>query len=115
MKDVNLKPIKVEDMPEKLFTVGEASAQKKVSSTAIYGAIAEGRLPARRVLGRWAIAEKDLLKYEPTKRGERSGAKGRGGRPKGSTLSPEHKARIAAAQAARWERRKASSSLVAST
>lgn len=93
-------------MEEKLLTVTEAARARGVSSTAIYSAITQGRLPARRMLNRWAINEKDLTRYQPTQRGNRLGPKGRGGRPKGTPLSAEHKERIAASQAARWQLKK---------
>ena len=85
-------------MKPKLLTAVEAANLKGVSREAIYGAIREGRLPHRKVLGRIAVLEADVLVWVPTPYA---------GRRKGSRLSEETRAKISAAQKRRWEERKA--------
>jgi len=49
--------------PEKLaYNVGQAASAVGVSKSAIYHAIADGRLPARRVLGRVVVLREDMLR-----------------------------------------------------
>lgn len=93
-------------MKEKLLTVEEAAKAKGVSASAIRKAIAQNRLPATRMLGRIALIEAEVLRYEPQSYAGRPGAKGRGGRPCGTPQSAETKARIAVSQAERWAERK---------
>ncbi len=90
-----------------LFTAAQVAQLKGVTQATIYKAIAEGRLEAVSALNRVALTARSVKEYQPTRYKDRKGAKGRGGRPKGSALSEEHKARIAEAQARRWEKRKA--------
>ena len=84
-------------MKAKLLTPAEAAQLKHVSRAAIYAAIAEGRLPHQRVLGRLAVREKDVLAWTPAPNS---------GRRKGTAMSQEAKARISQSQKRRWERRK---------
>lgn len=91
-------------MQESLLTVREAASSKGVTRTAIYAAIAEGRLPHTKVLGRIGIREADLSAWTPMRYGGRPGTKGRGGRPVGHPMSAEAKARLSASQKARWAR-----------
>ncbi len=84
-------------MKPKLLTAVEAANLKGVSREAIYGAIREGRLPHRKVLGRIAVLEADVLAWTPTPYA---------GRRKGSRLSEETKAKISASQKRRWQQRK---------
>ena len=85
-------------MKHKLLTVAEAARLKGVSRAAIYGAIARGRLPHRRILGHIGLREADILAWVPL--GVKSG------RPKGTSMSAEAKARISAGQKRRWARQK---------
>jgi len=91
---------------ENLITVSEAAKLKGVAPRTIYGAIWAGRLPHKRVLNRVALREEDVLRYEPTRYGKRAGAKGRGGRPKGTPMSQEAKLKISNTQKHRWQNRK---------
>lgn len=81
-----------------LLTVAQAAQLKGVSRTALYDAIASGRLPHRKVLGHIAVVEKDVLAWTPTPRS---------GRRKGTRLSAEAKTRISQANKKHWARRKA--------
>lgn len=87
-----------------LLTVREAARSKGVSVAAIYKAIEDGRLNAVKVLDRVALRRVDVMKYEPVRYAGRAGAKGRGGRPKGLSMSDETRARISKGQARRWKR-----------
>ncbi len=87
-----------------LISVGEAARLKGVSTTAIYKAIKEERLVAVTVLGRVGLHRADIMRYEPVRYGNRAGAKGRGGRPKGVPMSPEAKERISQGQTRRWNK-----------
>ena len=91
---------------EELLTVAEAAQRKSVSRATIYIAVAEGRLPHVQVLGRIGLREEDVTSWEPVRRRERLGAKGRGGRPPGTPMSPEAKAKLSLSQKARWAKRK---------
>jgi excisionase family DNA binding protein len=84
-------------MNGKMVTPAEAAQLKGVSKTAIYNAIADGRLPHRRILGRLALRERDVLAWTPAPRA---------GRRKGTPMSIEAKARISEGQKRRWARRK---------
>lgn len=84
-------------MTQKLLTAAEAAQLKGVSRAAIYSAIAEGRLPHQRVLGRLAVREADVLAWMPQPYS---------GRRKGTPMSPEAKARISEGQKRRWAKRK---------
>ncbi len=81
----------------KLLTAAEAAKLKGVSRAAIYAAIAPGRLPHERILGRLALREADVLAWTPMPHA---------GRRKGTPMSQEAKARISAGQKRRWQRRK---------
>lgn len=91
---------------EELLTVGEAAKLRGVSRSTVYTAVAGGRLPHVRVLQRIGLRKADVLAWEPITYAGRLGVKGRGGRPPGTPMSQEAKARISATQKARWARRK---------
>lgn len=80
--------------PGKLLTPQEAAWLKKVSRSTIYSAIAEGRLPATRVLGRIAIQEADLKAWMPIPHA---------GRKKGFAVSPQAKTRMSQARSRWWK------------
>ena len=84
-------------MKHDLLTVSQAAQLQGVTSSAIYKAIAQNRLPHHFVLGRLGLREADLRIWD-AKRETR-------GRAKGTTLTPEHRARIATAQKERWRQR----------
>ncbi|MBV9471126.1 MAG: helix-turn-helix domain-containing protein [Abitibacteriaceae bacterium] len=84
-------------MSEKFLTPGEAANLKGVSRTTIYSAIATGRLPQVRLLGRLALREADVLAWQPFEAR---------GRPPGIPISEETKARMSAAHKRRWKQRK---------
>ncbi len=85
-------------MEPNLLTVSQAAARRGVSRAAVYSAIARGVLPHQHVLGHIALREADVLAWAPL------GAKT--GRRKGTPMSAEAKARIAAGQRRRWAQRK---------
>lgn len=85
-------------MKHKLLTVTEAAQLKEVSRTAIYAAIVRKRLPRRYSRGSLVVRETDILKWESHKK--------KSGRPKGQSMSEEHKARISASQKQRWAKLK---------
>lgn len=85
------------DTSEKFLTPGEAAKLKGVSRTTIYSAIATGRLPHVRLLGRLALREADVVAWTPFQSI---------GRPPGIPISEETKARMSAAHKRRWEQRK---------
>ena len=93
-------------MDGKLLTASEAAKRKRVSTTTIYRAVHEGRLPHVRVLNHIGVPEAELLKWMPVRYAGRAGVRGRGGRPKGVSMSVETRARISAAQKLRWVERK---------
>lgn len=84
-------------MELELISVTEAAACKGVSRSAVYKAIADGRLKSQRVLGRLALRESDVEKWRPAPSP---------GRRSGSKLSEETKARIAEAQRQRWTKKR---------
>lgn len=88
-----------------LLTPGQAADLKGVSRPTIYSAIAQGRLPHVRVLGRLALREADVLVWEPVRYAGRPGAPGRGGRPRGTPATEATRQRIAAKQRQRWAQR----------
>ena len=77
------------------LTPDQAALAKGVSRTAIYSAIAEGRLPAHRVLNRLAIRKAELESWLPAPNS---------GRPKGIPVSDEARSRMGEAQKRRWAR-----------
>lgn len=85
-------------MKHNLITVSQAAQLKGVSRAAVYGAIARGRLPHQRILGHLALRESDVVAWVPL------GVKT--GRPTGTPMSSEAKARISEAQKQRWAKRK---------
>lgn len=86
-------------MNNKLLTVSEAAAFAGISTKAIYAAIASQRLARRYRQGSLVVRESDMAAWNATRK--------KNGRPPGQAMSPEHKAKIAAAQKRRWaERRK---------
>ncbi len=76
-------------MDDDLLTPAEAAKFKGVSKTAIYSAIAEGRLKHIRVLGRLAVKKEHLLAWTPVRYA---------GRPKGRPMTDEGKARLSESQ-----------------
>ena len=91
---------------DELLTPTQAAQRKGVSRPTIYSAIADGRLPGVRVLGRLALRESDVVAWEPINYAGRPGAKGRGGRPRGTPATPETRVRLAEAQRRRWAKEK---------
>ena len=93
----------MEDNPQdNLLSVSQASELKGVSRAAIYSAIARGRLRHQRVLGHIGVRRADVLAWMPV------GYKG--GRPKGTPMSDEAKARLSQSQKRRWARQRQASS-----
>ena len=84
-------------MKQDLLTVPEAATLKGVTPAAIYTAIAEGRLPHQRVLGRLAVSKADILKWTPVYHA---------GRRKGTPMTAETKARLSEKQKKHWADRK---------
>lgn len=84
-------------MDKDLLTPDKAAKLKGVSRTAIYSAIAEGRLKHIRMLGRLAIRKADLISWTPARYA---------GRPKGIPMTAEAKVRLSASQKQRWARHK---------
>jgi predicted DNA-binding transcriptional regulator AlpA len=80
------------------LTVPKAAEVTKLSASAIYGAIAQGRLPRKYKEGNLVVSEEAVRNWESTHRQR--------GRQKGYSASEEHKAKIAAAQKMRWAKRK---------
>ena len=87
-------------MNHKLLTVSEAAALAGISTKAIYAAIADKRLARRYRQGSLVVRECDIMAWDSIKK--------KSGRPRGMTMSAEHKANIAAAQKRRWAERKKS-------
>ncbi|MBV9467659.1 MAG: helix-turn-helix domain-containing protein [Abitibacteriaceae bacterium] len=85
-------------MDDNLLTVRDAARLKDISRTAVYAAIAQGRLPHVTVLGKIGLLKSDVIAWTP--QGHRSG------RPAGRPMSAEAKARISEAQKLRWAKRK---------
>jgi excisionase family DNA binding protein len=81
-------------MHEDLLTVADAAQRKNVTRSAVYRAISQGQIPARRVLGHFAVRLADVEAWKP---------KERKGRRKGTPMSEEAKARISASQKKRWD------------
>ncbi len=81
----------------KLLTPAEAAQIKGVSRSAIYAAIADGRLPHSRVLGRLGLRESDVKAWVPRQDV---------GRPPGTRQECGVRARISASQKRSWARRK---------
>ncbi|MBV9865371.1 MAG: helix-turn-helix domain-containing protein [Abitibacteriaceae bacterium] len=84
-------------MDHDLLTPAQAAQCKGVSRTAIYSAIAEGRLKHNRILGRLAIKREHLLAWSPMRYA---------GRPKGKPMTDEAKARLSESQKRRWSQHK---------
>ena len=82
---------------ENLITVAEAAQLKGVSRSAIYKAISQGRLNARRVLGKVALDRNEVVAWIPLEFK---------GRNKGTPMSEEIKTKISESQKRRWARRK---------
>lgn len=81
-----------------ILTPAQAAKLKGVSRTAIYNALADGRLQGVRVLGRIGIARSALKAWQP---------QARVGRPQGRPMTEKQKSTIAEAQKKRWARLKA--------
>ncbi len=90
-------------MSAKLLTVAEAAKFKGVSRSAVYAAIADGRLPHVLILGHMGVKESDVHTWEPVKYAGRPGRKG--GRPAGISVSAETKEQISKSQKKRWAQR----------
>ena len=90
-------------MSAKLLTVAEAAKLKGVSRSAVYAAIADGRLPHVLILGHMGVKESDVRAWEPVKYAGRPGRKG--GRPTGIPVSAETKEQISESQKKRWAQR----------
>lgn len=88
-------------MDHDILTPAQAAKLEGVSRTAIYNALADGRLQGVRVLGRIGIARSVLKAWQPQTRV---------GRPKGQPMTEKQKTTIAEAQKKRWAARKADSS-----
>ncbi len=93
-------------LDDKLLTAAEAAKLKKVSTRSVYTAAAEGRIPCVWILGRYGFDKEDILGWVPRSYKGRPGAKSQGGRPIGTVLNDEVKARISEAQTKRWAERK---------
>ena len=90
-------------MPQYL-TVAEAAKLKNVTTSAVYLAVQEKRLPHTRILGKIALKPRDVEKWTPISYRGRPGAKGR--RPLGMPMSADVKAQISATQKQRWRKRR---------
>jgi excisionase family DNA binding protein len=84
-------------MENRFLTVSEAARQKEVSRSAVYKAIADGRLSARQILGHVALSKTEVAKWK---------AKTGSGRKKGQSQSEEAKVKISQGQKLRWKQRK---------
>ena len=84
-------------MDQDILTPAQAAKLKKVSRTAIYNALADGRLRGVRVLGRIGIARHELKEWRP---------QARVGRPPGKAMSTESKRKLSETQKQRWATRK---------
>lgn len=80
-----------------ILTSAQAAKLKKVSRTAIYNALSDGRLQGVRVLGHIGIARDVLKAWQPHSRV---------GRPAGKPMSQDAKQKMAEAQKRRWAARK---------
>jgi predicted DNA-binding transcriptional regulator AlpA len=85
-------------MKQTVLTINEAAALKGMSRTAIYSAIARKKLPRRYFKGNLVVWEDDLLAWDA--------GKSKGGRPKGQSMSEQHKAQLREAQKRAWARRR---------
>ena len=81
-----------------LLTIPDAARRKGVSRSAVYKAVAQGRLPVQSVLGRFALRAADVEAWRP---------KEQRGRRKGTAMSEESKVRISEGQKRRWAQRRA--------
>lgn len=84
-------------MDQDILTPSQAAKLKKVSRTAIYNALADGRLRGVRVLGRIGIARHALKEWRP---------QARVGRSPGKPMSAESKRKLSETQKRRWATRK---------
>lgn len=84
-------------MHDKFLSVSQVAAMKRVSRNAVYKAVREKRLASVHLVGIIAIKREDATAWVP---------KARTGRRKGISTSEETKAKIAASQRKRWQRRK---------
>lgn len=89
-----------------LLNVQQAAQLKGVSSSAVYAAVADGRLPHVRLLGRIGIKRDDLAAWVPRAYADRPGTPARGGRPLGLPINEETRSRMSQAQRLRWAERK---------
>ncbi len=84
-------------MNDKFLSVSQVAAMKGVSRNAVYKAVREKRLASARLVGIIAVSWEDATAWIP---------KARTGRRKGISTSEEAKAKIAASQRKRWQKRK---------
>jgi len=84
-------------MNEDYLSVSQVAELKGVSRNAVYKAVQEGRLFCVRIVGRIAITRAEAQNWN---------AKARTGRRKGRPTNEEAKAKIAASQRKRWQKRK---------
>jgi predicted DNA-binding transcriptional regulator AlpA len=92
-----IERITSEHLTTNMLTVSQAAKTKKLTRSAIYAAIADGRLPRRELLGRLVILQKDLERWTPQPNK---------GRPKGSAMSEKARQRISLGQSRRWSIRR---------
>lgn len=84
-------------MNDEFLSVSQVAAMKRVSRNAVYKAVREKRLASVRLVGIIAIKREDATVWVP---------KARTGCRKGISTSEEAKAKIAASQRKRWQKRK---------
>lgn len=80
-----------------ILTPAQAAKLKGVSRTAIYNALADGRLQGVSILGRIGIARSVLKTWQP---------QARVGRPPGQPMKKEAKEKLSQTQKRRWTVRK---------
>jgi hypothetical protein len=93
-------------LDDKLLTAAEAAKLKNVSRQSVCSAAAEGRIPCVWILGRYGFHKQDVLGWIPRSYKGRPGTKSQGGRPAGTSVDDEVKARISESQKKRWAERK---------
>jgi len=87
-----------------IIDVGATARIKGVTTSAVYRAINEGRLPHVRILGRIGLRLADVEIWQPVAYRDRPGIKGKGGRPVGTALSDETRRKLSEAATKRWNR-----------
>jgi hypothetical protein len=91
---------------KELLTATQAARLKKVSPRTVYLAVAAGRLPHQRILGRIGLSQTQVEAWTPREYRDRPGVKASGGRPQGMKMSKESRARLSRSQKERWASRK---------